>query len=116
MDNRWRIKHRLLLLEMQRRENQHALEYTHKHWCAYLSHGGLTEDSFANVKKQAGETFVDLQNSIFPWRAPEPTEEQPKEESSEKADPNSKIDPETQKLIERFKVWRSNAQKEQSNT
>lgn len=105
-DTRWRIKHRLVLLEMQRRENQHVLEYTHRHWCAYLAHGGLTEDSFGNVKKNAGETLIDLQNSVFPWNAKKETEENPDGESNETEAQNSKIDPETKKMIEKFKVWR----------
>lgn len=105
-DIRWRIKHRLVLLEMQRRENQNVLEYTHRHWCAYLAHGGLTEDSFANVKKNAGETLTDLQNSVFPWNAEAKDEETPDGESNETEAQNSKIDPETKKLIEKFKVWR----------
>lgn len=106
-DTRWRIKHRLVLLEMQRRENQHVLEYTHRHWCAYLAHGGLTEESFGNVKKNAGETLIDLQNSVFPWNAkPEEEEEKPAGESDETETQNSKIDPETKKMIEKFKIWR----------
>lgn len=105
-DTRWRIKHRLVLLEMQRRENQHVLEYTHRHWCAYLAHGGLTEDSFGNVKKNAGETLTDLQNNVFPWNAAPEAEETPDGESNETEAQNSKIDPETKKMIEKFKVWR----------
>lgn len=106
-DIRWRIKHRLVLLEMQRRENQHVLEYTHRHWCAYLAHGGLTEESFGNVKKNAGETLIDLQNSVFPWNAkPAEEEEKPAGESNETEEQNSKIDPETKKMIEKFKIWR----------
>jgi hypothetical protein len=105
-DTRWRIKHRLVLLEMQRRENQHVLEYTHRHWCAYLAHGGLTEDSFGNVKKNAGETLTDLQNNVFPWNAESKDEETSDGESNETEAQNSKIDPETKKMIEKFKVWR----------
>ena len=107
-DTRWRIKHRLLLLEMQRRENQHVLEYTHRHWCAYLAHGGLTEDSFANVKKSAGETLIELQDSVFPWNASPKEEKDSDNENSETENQNSKIDSESQKMIEKFKIWRQN--------
>ena len=79
---------------------------THRHWCAYLAHGGLTEDSFANVKQNAGETLTDLQNNVFPWNAAPKTEETPDGESSETEAQNSKIDPETKKMIEKFKIWR----------
>jgi hypothetical protein len=110
-DTRWRIKHRLVLLEMQRRENQHVLEYTHRHWCAYLAHGALTEESFGNVKKNAGETLIDLQNNVFPWSAKPASEEKPDGEKEETEAQNSKIDPETKKMIEKFKIWRhGNAQ------
>jgi hypothetical protein len=100
LDNRWRLKHRLLISELQRREAQHMLEYQHQHWCAYVAHGGLQEDSFANVKKSAAEILTDLQTSIFPW-----LEAVKKEAETEVKD--SKIDSETQKLINKYKVWRT---------
>lgn len=103
-DNRWRIKHRLSLIEIQRREDQHMLEYMHQHWCAYLAHGALTEESFANVKKEAGDTLRDLQGIVFPWNVKEKTEE---EKAIEKQDEDSKIDAESRKMIEKFKIWRS---------
>jgi hypothetical protein len=106
-DNKWRIKHRLLLIEIQRREDQHMLEHMHRHWCAYLAHGGLTEDSFVTVKKEAGDTLKDLQGLIFPWNVPQKTEE---DKAIEKQDENSKIDNESRKMIEKFKVWRANKQ------
>lgn len=105
-DTRWRLKHRLVLMEMQRRERQNVLEYTHRHWCAYLAHGGLTEDSFADVKKSAGDTLLNLQNSVFPWNAEVKAEESTTGENNETDAQNSKIDPETKKMIEKFKVWR----------
>jgi hypothetical protein len=104
-DNKWRIKHRLLLLELQRREDQHVLEHRHRHWCAYLAHGSLTEESFASVKKDAGETLQELTGLIFPWNVKEKTEE---EKEIEKQDENSKIDAESRKMIEKFKVWQAN--------
>lgn len=90
------------------------LEYMHRHWCAYLSHGGLTEESFANVKRQAGETLIDLQDNVFPWNAKPREPQKPENENNETEEQNSKIDPETRKMIEKFKVWRTNAQKDQA--
>lgn len=101
LNNQWRIKHRLVIAEMQRRENQHMLEYLHQHWCAYVAHGGLEEGSFNKVKKSASDLLMDLQKAVFPWSA-----EEKKEEETEVK--NSKIDPESQKLIERYKLWREN--------
>ena len=100
LDTSWRIKHRLLLAEMQRRESQHLLEYLHQHWCAYVAHGSLEAESFAKVKDQAADVLEDLQKIVFPWN----TAEKPKPD--EKEQKNSKIDGETNKLIERYKVWR----------
>jgi hypothetical protein len=99
LDNRWRIKHRLVIAEMQRRENQHMLEYLHQHWCAYVAHGGLEENSFKNVKKSASEILTDLQKTVFPWNA-----EVKKEEKTETKD--SKMDSETAALVGRYKMWR----------
>lgn len=106
-DNRWRIKHRLSLLEMRRQEDQHMLEHLHRHWCAYLAHGALTEESFADVKEKAGEALIDLQDVIFPWNAKSKDE---KLKEREKEDENSKIDAESRKMIEKFKIWRAGTQ------
>ena len=107
MDNRWRIKHRLSLLEIIRQADQHMLEHLHRHWCAYLAHGALTEESFADVKEKAGDTLIDLQDAIFPWNA-KPKDEKVNESETEAE--NSKIDPESRKMIEKFKIWRAGKQ------
>lgn len=90
----WRIKHRLLLSEFSRRQDQEFIEVAHRHWLALLSHGNLTEESFEKVKATANETLADIQNIVFSWRAPEETENEAKPAT---------IDGETQKLIERYK-------------
>lgn len=104
-DNRWRIRHRLLLLELQRREDQQMLEHMHRHWCAYLGHGGLTIDSFENIKKSASKVLNDLHGNTFPW-IEKPKETPPPEQRKENEPEESKIDDESKKMIERFKVWR----------
>jgi hypothetical protein len=101
-DIQWRIKHRLLLGEVERHEEQKMLDSLHRHWCAYLAHGGLTEDSFIGVKKSAGDTLTALQRTIFPWQAENSEETSTQTTEAE----NSKLDGETQQLIERFKIWR----------
>ncbi len=80
-------------------------EHLHRHWCAYLAHGALTEESFANVKEKAGESLIDLQDAIFPWNA-KPKEEE-KVNTSEKEPENSKIDATSRQMIEKFKLWRA---------
>jgi hypothetical protein len=99
LDNHWRIKHRLLVTEMQRREDQHMLENLHRHWCAYVAHGSLAEESFTKVKKSASDILDDLQNNVFPWR-------KDVKKDAESDSGNSKIDDAEQQLIERYKVWR----------
>ena len=83
------------------------LEHLHRHWCAYLAHGALTEESFADVKEKAGDTLIDLQDAIFPWNA-KPKDEKVNESETEAE--NSKIDPESRKMIEKFKIWRAGKQ------
>lgn len=80
------------------------LEYLHQHWCAYVSHGGLEETSFAKVKQNAAEILKDLQAAVFPWNA-----EVKKTPENEGAD--GKIDNETDALI---KKYRENVKKRES--
>jgi hypothetical protein len=97
LDNHWRIKHRLLITETQRREEQRALEYAHQHWCAYVAHGRLEENSFKTAKDTAADILHELQNLIFPW-------ERDKAPKAENAPQNSKMDPATQKLIDQYRA------------
>jgi hypothetical protein len=101
-DTRWRVKHRLLLTEIQRREDEKVLAHNHKHWCAYLGHGNLTEDSFESVRENARTALQTLHEVVFPWiEKKEPAQDEEAENTKKK----SKIDKSTQALIERFKVW-----------
>jgi hypothetical protein len=102
LDNRWRLKHRLLLTEIQRREDQRMLECLHDHWCAYVAHGSLNEESFSKVKKSASGILGDLQRVIFPWA-------QEVKKVAENESEDSKIDDETKQMISRYKVWRQEA-------
>jgi hypothetical protein len=102
LDNRWRIKHRLIISEIQRRESQHMLEYLHQHWCAYVSHGGLEETSFSNVKKNAAEILKDLQAAVFPWNA-EVKKEDESEAKNSKIDDEPQLDDQTKALIKRYR-------------
>lgn len=96
LNKNWRIKHRLLLQEVHRQEEHRLLEHVHQHWCAYLSHGGLEADSFKNVKESTSKALTNLQNVIFPWDSrPEVNTKSPAQQST--------IDPETQRLIDRYK-------------
>jgi hypothetical protein len=94
-DRSWRLKHRLLLQEIHRREEHALLDCVHRHWCAYLSHGGLTEESFSQVKASATETLTSIEDAIFPWASPK--------DDAEAETKNSTMDPETQALIDKYK-------------
>lgn len=91
-EKNWRIRHRLLLQEVHRQEEQKMLDVVHRHWCAYTSHGNLSDDSFSNVKSAAAAALIAVQTVIFPW------EKQNKQEPK-----NSTIDAETQKLIDLYR-------------
>lgn len=70
----WRIKHRLVIHELERADDQKLVEYTHQHWCAYLSHGSLKEGGFEIAKKAAITSLRGLEQIIFPW-LPDPETE-----------------------------------------
>jgi hypothetical protein len=92
MEKNWRIKHRLLLKEVHRQEEQKLLEHVHQHWCAFTGHGNLNDDSFKRVKTEVSDVLGAIQNVIFPW------DKQVKQEAK-----NSTIDAETQNLVEVYK-------------
>lgn len=89
----WRIKHRLVLSELQRTDDQKILEYRYQQWCAYVSHGSLKEESFGKAKDIVVKTLRALQGLILPW------ETEPEEEAK-----NSTIDKETQRLIDAYRA------------
>ena len=100
-DKKWRIKHRLVITEIGRRDRQKILEQYHTHICSYLSHSRLTEESFENLKKTANDAYRDIKKTVYPWLQDE--------KQSESKSANSKIDSETQDLIDRYrnyaKMW-----------
>lgn len=99
-DRHWRLKHRLLLDEVERREDYELLTIAHRHWLALLSHGNLTEESFKAVKKHANEVMGVIQKTTFPW-----LEAKKAEDGAQK---DTIVDSETQSLIERYKQTMQN--------
>jgi nitroimidazol reductase NimA-like FMN-containing flavoprotein (pyridoxamine 5'-phosphate oxidase superfamily) len=91
----WRIRHRLILNELERTDDQKVLEYTHQQWCSYLGHGSLKEESFNTAKKAALKAFRALERVVLPWAA--------KPETPEEEAENSTIDKETEDLIKMYK-------------
>jgi hypothetical protein len=94
-NRQWRLKHRLLLGEFSRRQDQQFIEVAHRHWLALLAHGSLTEESFSKVKETANETLADIQKIVFPWVQPAADENGAKPATILKSD--------TAELIARYK-------------
>ena len=99
-NRQWRLKHRILLAEVERKEDYELLTIAHKHWLALLSHGNLTEDSFKEVKKQANEVMGAIQKTTFPWLD---LKEAGKEDKKDTI-----VDDSTQALIDRYKQQLNN--------
>jgi hypothetical protein len=101
-DINWRLKQKLVLQEIQRREEVLFLTSVHQQWLAYLSHGGLTEESFKDVKTSTNSALDELHGAIFPWR------------EKKKIDPENDtiIDTETQRLVDQYKAWQQQRESE----
>ena len=99
-NRQWRIRHRLLLSEVERREDYELLTTAHRHWLAFFSHGNLTEDSFKDVQSKSNELLTDIKNATFPWLKSETPEEKPK---------NVTLDNDVQELINRYRQMQKNA-------
>jgi hypothetical protein len=109
----WRIRHRLVIKEMQRRNDEELFQAVHRHWLAFIAHGRLTEESYDDVRKRVDDALLSLQGVIYPWvevNKPEAGDEGQK-------DTIKPVKPETRALIDRFKRaqarWRQEAQEEQ---
>ena len=99
-NRQWRIRHRLLIREVERREDYTVLLAAHQHWLALLSHGNLTEESFKNVQDTANSLMSDIKNASFPWI---------KDSEPEKTPKNVTLDKSTQALINRYKQLQNKA-------
>lgn len=110
----WRLKQKLVLQEIQRREEVLFLSAVHQQWLAYVSHGGLTEESFKDVKKSANDALDRLHGAVFPWV--KQAELEPENDTIVGPAPDEeeeqKLDPDTQKLIEQYKNWQKQREEE----
>lgn len=104
-DINWRIRHRLIIREMQRRNDEALFSAVHQHWLAYVSHGRLLPEAYDSVRERADKALTDLQSVIYPWVVPEKPKESPEAQKDT-------IDPATRKLIERFKRMRERLRQE----
>lgn len=93
-DINWRIRHQLIIREIQRTEERYIVESAHRHWLAYVSHGNLTAESFTSAKQNVSETIDKLQHVVFPWLT-----------KPEKEAQKNTIDDATAALVERYKTY-----------
>lgn len=63
----WQIKHRLVLNEVARREDEKIIIAVQQHWLAYVGHSSLEPESWKKVKDNASDTLKSLQNIVLPW-------------------------------------------------
>jgi hypothetical protein len=92
----WRIRHRLTIKEMQRRNDEELFQAVHRHWLAFIAHGRLTEESYDDVRKRVDDALLSLQGVIYPWV------EVNKPEAGDEGQKDT-IKPETRDLLERYK-------------
>lgn len=104
-DTSWRIRHRLIIREVQRRSDEELFNAVQRHWLAYVAHGRLTEEAYTAVRERADKALTDLQGAIYPWIVVEKPTESPEGQKDT-------IDPATRRLIERFKSMRARLKKE----
>ena len=101
-DINWRIRQRLVIKEIARQEDLRLYDALHRQWLAYVSHGNLLDESYAEVKKLADQSLLNIQRTIYPWIPPETTETETKEQKDT-------IDPETRALIDKYERQRAEA-------
>jgi hypothetical protein len=101
-NRQWKIKHRLLLTEVERRDDYELLTTAHRHWLALLSHGNLVEDSFANTKKRCNELLVDIQKTVFPWISLDADKTAPT--SGEEPQKDTMLSKDLSDMLERYKA------------
>jgi|GEM_PF-4032532 len=101
-NRQWRIKHRLLIAEVARREDYELLATSHRHWLALLSHGNLTDDSFADIKKRSNELLGDIQKTVFPWIVVDGPK--PAEKSGNEPKKDTMLSKDLSDMLERYKA------------
>lgn len=110
-DINWRLRHRLLIREMQRQESCRVFDAVHRHWLAYIAHGNLVAESYDSVRKRADEALLDLQKCVYPW-IDTPTAATKPEGKKDTIKPE--ISPETRALIERYEKMKAESAKPHS--
>lgn len=103
-DINWRLRHKLLIRELQRQESSRVFDAVHRHRLAYIAHGNLVAESYDSVKKLADEALLDLQKCVYPWIDTPAKSEKP-EGGKDTIKPE--ISPETRALIERYEKMKA---------
>lgn len=102
-DINWKLRHRMLIHEIQRLEEGRMLDAVHRHWLTYALKTNLTEESAALVKEHASDTLKAISDVIFPWRAKDKDEGQ-----------KDTINVEEQDIIARYKQYEEELKRQQN--
>jgi hypothetical protein len=104
-DINWRLRHQLLISEVQRQELCRYLEAAQRDILAYVSNARLTPESFESMCARSDELLNNLKTSILPWLPKQQTETPGQKDT---------IDPETAQLIEKYKARVAAMQEEET--
>lgn len=66
-DSWWWKKLRWVIDELGLQQTADICRVQHAHWVTLASHGNLTQESFDNVKTNAGTAFNKLLKATYPW-------------------------------------------------
>jgi hypothetical protein len=76
-DRNWRLRHKLVLHELARKESYDFLTLVHAHWRAYAARDNLTAQSVTTVKDNLNKTLKAIEDIAFsknetPKQSPQP--------------------------------------------
>lgn len=75
-DKQWRMRHSLMLRDINRIAEAQICAAAHDHWLAYASHSNLEAESWDKIKKYATNALKELQTAIAPWKPKSETEKE----------------------------------------
>lgn len=64
-DRNWRLRHKLILHELARKESHDFLTLVHAHWRAFASRDNLTAQSVTTVKDNLNKTLKAIEDIAF---------------------------------------------------
>ena len=102
-DINWRLRHRLLIEEMERKDDVLLLEATHRHWMGYFARPISDPKVLGVVVDSANNALDSLRQVVAPWYNAGP----PAQPAADKPAEAGTISAEHAELIERYKKMTS---------